>query len=378
MSKSWRAPAFWSQEKPDAIGALCTAALSPFAQAYGFIAARRMRQAAFEAPLPVLCVGNLVVGGAGKTPTALALAERLIAAGEKPWFLSRGYHSSAEHGPPLLVDVGKHRARDVGDEALLLARLAPTLVSADRVSAAKHAAAAGASVLILDDGLQNPALRKDWSLCVVDSEAGIGNGRCLPAGPLRAPLDAQLACVSAVLLLGEGVQGEPSPSAQRNSRSPCCAAGSSSPLIEAARLKGARVYAFAGIGRPEKFFASLAESGATLVGAVAFPDHYAYRRDDIARLQRAAQEQGALLVTTEKDFVRLKPAEAFIDPALPAPCAIPAKIEFLDEALFDACVKRAIARARTGRLSAYKILTARSDHFSSFRPSFFSLASGDT
>ncbi len=102
----------------------------------------------------------------------------------------------------------KHDARDVGDEALLLARVAPTLVSADRVSAAKHAAAAGASVLILDDGLQNPALRKDWSLCVVDGEAGIGNGRCLPAGPLRAPLDAQLACVSAVLLLGEGVQGE--------------------------------------------------------------------------------------------------------------------------------------------------------------------------
>ncbi|MGA3302012.1 MAG: tetraacyldisaccharide 4'-kinase [Methylovirgula sp.] len=354
MRDLWPAPAFWSQEKPDTIGALCTAALTPFAQAYGFIAAWRMQQAGFEAPLPVLCVGNLVVGGAGKTPMALALAERLIAAGERPWFLSRGYRSAAEIGPPLLVDAEKHLARDVGDEALLLARIAPTLVSADRVSAAKQAAAAGASILVLDDGMQNPALQKDWSLCLVDSEAGIGNGRCLPAGPLRAPLDAQLAGVSAVLLLGEGAQGERLAERAAQFKKPVLRGRLVIAADKALQLKGARVYAFAGIGRPEKFFASLAESGATLVGAVSFADHHAYRRDEIFRLQHAAKEQGALLVTTEKDFARLKPAEAFIDPTLPAPLAIPAKIEFSDVALFDDCVKRAITRARAGRLSALK------------------------
>ncbi len=352
MTRSWRAPAFWSQEKPDAIGALCTMALLPLAQAYGFIAARRMQKIGFVAPLPVLCVGNFVVGGAGKTPTAIALAELLIVAGEKPWFSSRGYSSSAEHAAPLLVDIEKQQARDVGDEALLLARVAPTLVSSDRVSAAKHAAAAGASVLILDDGLQNPALRKDWSLCVVDGEAGIGNGRCLPAGPLRAPLDAQLACVSAVLLLGEGAQGDAIAARAAHFNKPVLRGRLVIPADEARRFKGARVYAFAGIGRPEKFFASLAESGANLIGAVSFPDHYPYARDDVARLQRAAHEQGALLVTTEKDAVRLKPAEAFIDPALPEPSAVPAKIEFSDAAAFDECVRQAIGRAREARLSA--------------------------
>jgi tetraacyldisaccharide 4'-kinase len=354
MSKSWRPPAFWSQDKPDTIGALTIAALSPFAWTYGFIAARRMQQRGVDAPLPFLCVGNLVAGGAGKTPTALALAARLIAAGERPWFLSRGYRSAAEHGPPLLVDGEKHRACDVGDEALLLARIAPTLVSADRVSAANYAASVGASVLVLDDGLQNPALRKDWSLCVVDSDAGIGNGRCLPAGPLRAPLDAQFARVNAVLLLGEGARGEAIAERAAHFNKPVMRGRLVIPADEAQRLKGVRVYAFAGIGRPEKFFASLLDIGAKVVGAVPFADHYAFERSDILRLQRAAQEQGALLVTTEKDYVRLKPAEAFIDPALPVPLAVPAKIEFSDEVLFDACVKKVVAQTRTGRLSPLK------------------------
>src|SRR5579863_2380189 len=205
MIGSWRAPSFWWQ---DSQGSPFAAALRPIAQAYGAIAAQRLRRSGARSSVPVLCVGNLVVGGAGKTPTALALAERLIAIGEKPWFLSRGYRSRAEHRPPLRVDLARHFAGDVGDEPLLLARMAPTLVSADRVAAAKIAAEQGASVLILDDGLHNPALEKDFKLVVVDATAGIGNGRCLPAGPLRAPLRDQLELADALVLLGEGAQGE--------------------------------------------------------------------------------------------------------------------------------------------------------------------------
>jgi tetraacyldisaccharide 4'-kinase len=348
MRYLWRAPAFWSYEKPT----LSAIALSPFAQIYGVVAARRLRQIGVGAPLPVLCVGNLVVGGAGKTPVALALAERLIRLGEQPWFATRGYRSRAEHGAPLLVDLSTHNAHDVGDEALLLARVAPTLVSKDRVAAAALAAAAGASVLILDDGLQNPALRKDWSLCVVDAEAGIGNGLCLPAGPLRAPLDAQLNAVNAVLILGEGPQGDAIAKRAAHFNRPELRGRLGIAEGEAPRLKSTRVYAFAGIGQPKKFFASLREAGANIVGSVDLADHYAYRANDIARLQRAAKDADALLVTTEKDMARLDPA--LVDPVMPAPHPIPAKIEFSDETLFEAEVKKALARTRSGRLASVR------------------------
>lgn len=345
MIGSWRSPSFWWRDLRG-MSAVLAAILTPIARTYGVIAAQRMRRAGFRASVPVLCIGNLVVGGAGKTPTALALAERLIAAGEKPWFLSRGYRSRAAHGPPLRVDRENHLAADVGDEPLLLARVAPTLVSADRVAAAKIAAEQGASVLILDDGLHNPALEKDLKLIVVDAAAGVGNGQCLPAGPLRAPLSEQLEFASGLVIFGEDARGETIAARARLMGKPILRAQLVLAPGQAAELKGRRVYAFAGIGRPEKFFLSLTEAGARLVGAAGFPDHHPYRREDIARLQRAARDDEALLVTTEKDFARLQPSKAFIDPALPAPMPIAAQVVFSEGARLDELTREALKRAR--------------------------------
>ena len=343
-------PSFWWQDEPRGWEQVFSSGLAPFGFLYSAIAARHMRQPGFRAPLPVLCVGNLVVGGAGKTPLALALAKRLIAAGETPWFLSRGYGSAAERGPPLIVDSSVHRAQDVGDEALLLARVAPTLVSADRVSAAYLAARQGASVLVLDDGLQNPALEKDLKLIVVDAGAGIGNGRCLPAGPLRAPLSIQLDVASALIMVGEGTPGARLVEAAQRAGKPVIAAQLAVKPAMMAQLVHRRVYAFAGIGRPSKFFVTLGELGAEIVGTASFPDHYGYRRADIVALQRAARATDALLVTTEKDLVRLAPSGIFADltcdPALPVPMAVPIEMRIAETANLDDLLAQALRCAR--------------------------------
>ena len=343
-------PSFWWQDEPRGWEQVFSSGLAPFGSLYSAIAARHMRQPGFRAPLPVLCVGNFVVGGAGKTPLALALAKRLITAGETPWFLSRGYGSAAEHGPPVIVDSSVHRAQDVGDEALLLARVAPTLVSADRIGAAHLAARQGASVLVLDDGLQNPALEKDLKLIVVDAGAGIGNGRCLPAGPLRAPLSIQLDVASALIMVGEGAPGARLVEAAQRAGKPMIAAQLAVEPAMTAQLVHRRVYAFAGIGRPSKFFTTLDELGAEIAGTASFPDHYDYRRADIAALQRAARATDALLVTTEKDLVRLAPsgvlADPACDPALPVPMAVPIEMKVSDEANFDDLLAQALRCAR--------------------------------
>src|SRR5947199_2834355 len=179
-----QAPRFW-WDKPGALAAL----LSPFASIYGAVAARRLEQPGAHAGIPVICVGNPTVGGAGKTPTALAIARLLIEAGERPYFLTRGY--GGKFGGPVLVEAA-HTAVQVGDEPLLLARVAPTVVAADRAAGAQLARENGASVIVMDDGFQNPSLAKELSILVIDGARGIGNGRVLPAGPLRVPLEPQL------------------------------------------------------------------------------------------------------------------------------------------------------------------------------------------
>ncbi len=355
MIRSWRPPSFWWQNELCGRERVLAGALAPFGSLYGAVAGRRMRQPGTKAPLPVLCVGNLVVGGAGKTPMVLALAKRLLATGESPWLLTRGYGSAAEHGPPVIVDKVAHSALEVGDEALLLARAAPTLASGDRVSAAHLAARQGASVLVLDDGLQNPALEKDLKLIVVDAAAGIGNGLCLPAGPLRAPLSVQLDFASAVVIVGDGPQGAYLAERAQRAGKPVIAARLVVTSDVKAQLAHRRVYAFAGVGRPSKFFATLEELGAEIIGTACFPDHYAYQRADMAPLQRAAQETDALLVTTEKDLVRLGSAaaseDAALDPTLPTPMAVPIEMMVSDEAGLDDLVARALSRAR-GKLGA--------------------------
>lgn len=331
-----RAPSFWWQNlnpSTSALDLLAPKLLAPLSFLYAGIAGRRMLQPGLRLSIPVLCVGNFVVGGAGKTPAAIALAKRLAGSGEKVFFLARGYRSAAEHGPPLRVDPLRHGAAEVGDEALLLARVAPTIVCADRVAAGRLAIEQGAGLLILDDGLQNPTLEKDLRLAVVDAATGIGNGLCLPAGPLRAPLSAQIEFVTAVVVVGVGALG--AEIAER-----ACAAGKpvvSAKLVAdeavAAKLKGQRIYAFAGIAHPEKFFATLADLGAEVVATASFPDHHLYEPSEIARVQRAARQEGALLVTTEKDLVRLAGRSDRIDPS--PPIALPVEMRFSDAELLD-------------------------------------------
>ena len=294
-----RAPAFWAAER----GGLAAAALAPLSCLYdGAALARAALGRPAKAAIPVICVGNFTTGGAGKTPTVLALAALLADEGIEPHILTRGYGGS-ERGP-LRVDPALHDARAVGDEALLLARAAPTWLCRDRAAGAAAAAAAGAPLVLMDDGMQNPGLEKDLCLAVVDGGAGFGNGRVLPAGPLREPLVRGLARADALVLVGPDRQGA------------LAALGPlPQPLIEAAlvpgeearALSGQPVVAFAGIGRPEKFFETLAESGCRVLARHAFPDHHRYKAREIAAIVAEADERNAVPVTTEKDHARLPP-----------------------------------------------------------------------
>ncbi len=343
-----RAPSFWWQDAAEPAARL----LAPLASIYGWAASRQIRHAGTCVPLPVLCVGNFIAGGAGKTPAALALGRRLNALGERPYFLSRGYRSIAERHGPTRVDLSRHQARDVGDEPLLLARVAPTIVGADRLASGRLANEQGASLLILDDGLQNPSLQKDLRLVMVDGEAGIGNGYCLPAGPLRAPLADQMDLASAVIIVGKGAAGRSVAALARAAARPVIDAELVIPTTTAARLSGQRVYAFAGLGLPQKFYTSLSSAGAEVVGTASFPDHHAYTEREIRQLQRAAERRGAQLVTTEKDFVRLAHLER--ESALSPPTAVPVVMQFADARLLDEIVTAALTAARE-RVSAQAV-----------------------
>jgi tetraacyldisaccharide 4'-kinase len=292
-----RAPELWADDN------LPARLLSLLSQVFGLAGRLRRRMARpARAGIPVICVGNLVAGGAGKTPVAIALALHLRARGQRPHVLTRGYGGRA--AGPLRVDPARHDAATVGDEALLLAEAAPTWCARDRVAGARAAAAAGAELLIMDDGFQNPSLHQDLALLVVDGAFGFGNRRLLPAGPLREPIAAGLARAAAVVQLGPdeaGLERLLPPEVAR-----LCAELRPGP--QAPPLAGRRIVAFAGIGRPEKFFRSLAEAGAVLVARHAFADHHRYRRRELEDLLAEAAAKDAICVTTAKDRVRL-PAE---------------------------------------------------------------------
>ncbi len=267
-----------------------------------------MRAPGEQAGAPTICVGNFVVGGAGKTPTALALARMLISDGRRVAFLSRGY-GGAERAEPLLVDPNTHNAATVGDEPLLLAKLAQCWVGADRARSARSAIEAGANTLVLDDGLQNPGLVKDLAFAVVDGETGFGNGLCVPAGPLRAPVFAQLPFVQALVVLG----GDDSGALRIAAAAPgkLLIRGSLEPdALAAAPLIGREVVAFAGIARPEKFYATLRRVGAQIVATRDFADHHPYMPREVEALIEEAGRRGALLATTEKDLMRLSARHA--------------------------------------------------------------------
>lgn len=292
-----RAPAFWG--KPAGLEA---ALLAPVGAVFGGLSARRMaRPPRARAAVPVICIGNFVAGGAGKTPTALLIAHLARELGRRPVFLSRGY--GGREAGPLAVDPTRHRAADVGDEPLLLAAEAPTIVSRDRPAGAALAATLG-DLIVMDDGFQNPSLAKDLSIVVVDGGFGIGNGRCIPAGPLRAPLGAQLDRTDAVLVIGTAGAGLDLLDKQLAAGRIPRLTGKLAPR-DPAQFAGRRVVAFAGIGRPEKFFESLRETGAVIAATVPFPDHHAFTEKDGADLLALCAAEGAVPVTTAKDRARL-------------------------------------------------------------------------
>jgi tetraacyldisaccharide 4'-kinase len=251
--------------------------------------------------VPVLCVGNFTHGGAGKTPAVMAIAKMLQQAGERVFCLSRGYGGSLPG--PKLVDPHTDLAVQVGDEALLLARVAPTIIARDRVVGAAAAVAAGASVIIMDDGLQNASLAKDFTLAVVDGRRGIGNARVFPAGPLRAPLAAQLTRTDALLVVGEATgAGDVVAAAQRL---PVLHGRLVPDQAAVAALSARKVLAFAGIGDPDKFFATAETAGIAVAQRQAFPDHHRFTSEEAAALIMRAEHDGLALLTTEKDRARM-------------------------------------------------------------------------
>ncbi len=293
-----KAPGFWWRAP-----GLAARSLQPTSLIYGAVAARRMRQPGQRAQLPVICIGNVTVGGSGKTPTAIHIASMLRSMGRRPAFLTRGYGGAL--AGPLVVDPGHHSPREVGDESLLLARDAPTIVSQDRPAGAALAASLAANAIVMDDGLQNPSLEKDLSIAVFDGAVGTGNGLCLPAGPLRAPLSAQWPQIDAVIVIGPGEAGDAVHTKAIRRGLPVFRGELRPAPAAAAALSGRRILAFAGIGRPEKFFATLRQIGAEVVETRAFADHHPYRLGEVAHLLDAARRQNLVPVTTEKDGVRL-------------------------------------------------------------------------
>ncbi|WP_027170735.1 tetraacyldisaccharide 4'-kinase [Methylobacterium sp. 10] len=291
-----RPPAFW-----DIPGHSLGRFLAPLGHLYGSRVAARMDRAGERAACPVVCIGNFTLGGAGKTPTALAVAALLRRIGAEPAFLTRGY--GGRLSGPVAVDPTRHTSLDVGDEPLLLARGARTILARDRPEGARLCRALGADVVVMDDGLQNPSLAKDLSLAVVDAGSGSGNGLAFPAGPLRAPLARQWRHVHGLVVIGEGAQGE-ALAVEAASRGLPVHWGRLVPTAPTA-VAGKPVLAFAGIGRPQKFFETLAEAGASVIETRTFPDHHPYRAADLAGLAAWADALGAMLVTTEKDMVRL-------------------------------------------------------------------------
>ncbi|WP_419900595.1 tetraacyldisaccharide 4'-kinase [Roseomonas sp. USHLN139] len=293
-----RAPDFWNGGS----GGIAPLLLSPIAAIYAAATARRVAKPGWQAPVPVICCGNATAGGSGKTVVALDLGQRLSNRGVATHFLTRGYGGKLKG--PVLVDPVQHDSQAVGDEALLLAATRPTWVAGDRAAGGQAAVAAHAQAIIMDDGLQNPGLVKDLSLLVVDGNFGFGNGRIIPAGPLREPVHAAAARCRAAVLIGEDETGAldmlpPNLPVLRARQVPG---------PEAELLAGQPVFAFCGIGNPRKFFTSLQSAGAVLAGRMAYADHYPFDASDLRELLEQAEALRAIPVTTAKDYVRIPPA----------------------------------------------------------------------
>ena len=327
-----REPGFWHGPS-----SLNSHLLKPLAALYGAIAAKRLRRSGLNAGIPVLCVGNYHVGGAGKTPTVLALAKLLRELGETPVVLSRGYGGKLRG--PVKVDPDRHAASDVGDEPLMLANRLPVVVARKRAEGVPLARAQNASVILMDDGFQSPAVVKDASLIVIDSERGLGNGQVFPAGPLRAPLRPQLARTDALVIVGGGAAAVAVAAEIAAQGKPVLRAHLKPDAAQVAELRGQRVLAFAGIGDPARFFNTLRASGIDVIRERAYADHHPYAQGEIEGLIAEAKRDALMLVTTEKDLARLRSWAQQIVP-------FPVTLEFDDAALLRKFVADRLFKAR--------------------------------
>jgi tetraacyldisaccharide 4'-kinase len=315
--------------------------LSPLAGIYGAVAALRLQSPGHSVGVPVICLGNLTVGGAGKTPAALTVARLLLAAHEHPFFLSRGYGGRLPG--PVRVNPAFHSAADVGDEPLLLARLAPTIVARDRVAGAEAARFNGAGVVVMDDGFQNPSLAKDLAILLVDGRRGVGNGRIIPAGPLRAPLETQIAHAHALVVVGAPAGAAPVVEIARRRGVPTFQGRLEPDRETLAALGGRRVLAFAGIGDPEKFFATLAEAGVKVAERASFPDHHRYTTAEAAALIARAEAAKLMLLTTEKDLARLS-GDPLVAALAARASAMPVRLVIAEQDVFREMVLKAVKR----------------------------------
>lgn len=344
-------PFWWYRDTSSLRARLLIAGLTPASALYGALAARRMTaRPKHVSTLPVICVGNFTAGGTGKTPLVREIVTRLRQRGQTPVVLTRGYGGSTEG--PHLVDRDSDTAASVGDEPCLIARDCAVVVSRDRAAGARFIEAHSslrADIIVMDDGLQNPDLEKSLTIAVLDTRRAIGNGRTLPAGPLRAPLATQLrhvsllACVSPPDAIGTSA-ATPVTSAFSGPRLDITVA----PSGDTAWLEGTKVLAFAGIGAPERFFTMLEKLGARVVARRAYPDHYAFEDRDADHLLREAANLDAILVTTEKDQVRLRGTAAALDALAAKVRVVPirAALDTESSAMLDAALERVTARRR--------------------------------
>ena len=290
-----RAPKFWEKNK-----GIWITLLKPVSMIYATLTKRRVRKKGYKSTLPVICVGNIFVGGVGKTPVSLALGELLHQHEVHFYYINNGYKAEKQN---VVVDKRVHTALDVGDEALLLSEVAPTIVNHNRAKGAKLAEKWGARALIMDDGFQNPTLKKDFSFVVIDGKKGFGNGQVLPAGPLREPVLDGLKRAQAIVLVGEDVWGVRFYLERNGVSLPILTGHFELDETVVSLFAGRKVFAFAGLGNPQKFYQSLQDRGIDVVGTEDFPDHYYYTRFDIEAIKKKAN--GLPLLTTEKDGVKL-------------------------------------------------------------------------